>query len=403
MDPRSVRNALGGAVTRVEEQLIYPDGTMRWIDLNRIPVLDKDGEIGGYLRLAIDVTERKLAERELRRSEAMLAEAQSTAKLGSWELDLTKDRLMWSDEVFRIFEIDKDRFPASYEAFLAAIHPDDRDMVDKAYTESLKTMMPYHIVHRLLMRDGRIKWVEEQCRNWYSEDGCAIRSVGAIQDITARVEADQQIRRSLAEKETLLREIHHRVKNNLQIISSLLYFQEQRISNPADLATIMEGRDRLHAMMLVHERLYQSQNLSGVNLVAYLRPLVQRLAETYGPIDGRISTRVEGDEAVALPIELATPCGLLASELVTNAFKHAFPGGAGGTVLVSIAGSGDRTTISVSDDGIGLPPDIETSGFASFGWQLIDSLVTQISGTMTISRGRGTTVTISFPNREFYS
>lgn len=399
MDAGSIHAALSGTPTRSEQHLIYPDGVARWIDLSRISIFDKNGEVEGYLRMALDITERKLAEQELRRSEAMLAEAQSSAKLGSWELDLTTNELFWSDEVFRIFEIDKSRFDASYDAFLAAIHPGDRETVDKAYSDSVANMTPYCIVHRLAMPDGRIKWVEERCRTWYGDDGCPIRSVGAIQDITERIEAEQKIRRSLAEKETLLREIHHRVKNNLQIISSLLYFQSQKISNVEDLWAITEGRNRLHSMMLVHEELFRSDDLSRVDFTKYMRSLVPQIAETYVPPDGRVVTHVEGT-GIALPIELATPCGLIACELVTNAFKHAFPGGRRGAVTIEVGEAEGRVIITVRDDGVGLPANFRDPALRSFGSQLIERLVAQISGEIAVTCHHGTAATISFPYRE---
>ena len=113
-------------------------------------------------------------------------EAQRIALVGSWELDLLKDELIWSDEIFRLFEIDKSQFGATYEAFLNAIHPDDRDRVNQAYTHSLETRAPYEITHRLRMSDGRIKWVHERCASDFDVKGKPLRSVGTVQDVTAQ-------------------------------------------------------------------------------------------------------------------------------------------------------------------------------------------------------------------------
>ncbi len=143
---------------------------------------------------------RRQAEEDLRKSEANLNEAQRIAKVGHWELDLVGDKLVWSDEIFRIFEIDKTHFPADYDAFLAAIHPDDRAMVASAYAASLKTHAPYGITHRLLMPDGRIKHVHEECETVFAADGRPLRSVGTVQDITERKLAElelEQYRRHL--------------------------------------------------------------------------------------------------------------------------------------------------------------------------------------------------------------
>ena len=130
--------------------------------------------------------ERKAAEDVLRRSESSLAEAQRIAHLGNWELDLVSKVLTWSPEIFRIFEIDPAQFGATYEAFLAAIHPDDRAMVDRAFTDSVANRKPYDIVHRLLMQDGRVKYVNEKCETHYVTDGRPIRALGTVHDVTER-------------------------------------------------------------------------------------------------------------------------------------------------------------------------------------------------------------------------
>jgi PAS domain S-box-containing protein len=336
------------------------------------------------------------AEQALRESRAQLVQAQQMARVGSWELDLVDGRLDWSDEIFRIFELDPAEFGASYEAFLAAVHPEDRETVNQAYIESVANRAPYWIVHRLQMPDGRLKWVEERCETEYAPDGAPLRSRGTVQDVTERVLADEALRRSLAEKDTLLREIHHRVKNNLQIISSLLYFQAKKAKDPDDLAAIAEGRERLRAMILVHEKLYRSAELSRIEFGDYVRTLVAQLAESSMPPGRRVSARVEADSC-ALPIELAQPCGMIVAELLLNAFKHAFPEGREGEVTVRTVSADGRLAITVSDDGVGLPAHFNAGAADSFGWQLINSLAAQLDAAVALTREHGTTVTVSFP------
>jgi PAS domain S-box-containing protein len=183
-----------GFVTNYPLTIRHEDGHLTDVVYNASVYRDADGNALGVFAAARDITERKRAEEKLRRSEHSLAEAQRMAHLGNWELDLANNTLEWSDEIYRVFEIDPERFGASYEAFLDAIHPDDRNMVNKAYTESVESRTPYDIVHRLLMKDGRVKYVNERCETYYDDEGKPLRSVGTVHDITERVRAEDEIR-----------------------------------------------------------------------------------------------------------------------------------------------------------------------------------------------------------------
>ncbi|MEI7849285.1 MAG: PAS domain-containing protein, partial [Chloroflexota bacterium] len=146
-----------------------------------------------YAQAQQEIVERRQAEAAMRESEKRLKEAQRIALIGNWELDLDNNNLTWSDEIYRIFEIDPTKFGASYAAFLDAIHPADREAVDQAYTTSLQTRSSYEIDHRLLMPDGRVKYVLERCESFYSVDGHPLRSVGTVQDITERKHTEESL------------------------------------------------------------------------------------------------------------------------------------------------------------------------------------------------------------------
>ncbi|NWG87804.1 MAG: PAS domain S-box protein [Hydrogenophilaceae bacterium] len=167
-----------------ETALLGPDGEEIPVSQVILSHRDAQGRLQYLSTIIRDVSAQKRVEATLRESEARLSEAQHLARLGSWELDLVNDRLTWSDEIFRIFEIDPARFGASYEAFINAVHPDDRDFVNQAYSDSVRTRIPYDITHRLLMPDGRVKHVREVCRTSYNAQGEAVRSLGTVQDIT---------------------------------------------------------------------------------------------------------------------------------------------------------------------------------------------------------------------------
>ncbi len=208
-----------------------------------------------------------------------------------------------------------------------------------------------------------------------------------LRDITSRKEAEESLKASLHEKEVLLKEIHHRVKNNMQVISSLLSLQSRHLEDPKAIAMFRESQHRIRSMALVHEKLYQSQDLSRIDFGAYLENLLVYLFHAY-PLNAKgVRLRTEVDD-FTLDINTAIPCGLLISELVTNALKHAFPGGEGGEILVSIQPcEGGRYVLKVKDTGVGYPAELDFKASETFGMQLVSMLLQQLDGTIAMTAG----------------
>ena len=217
-------------------------------------------------------------------------------------------------------------------------------------------------------------------------------------DITERKRAEEQTKASLREKETLLREIHHRVKNNLQIISSLLYLQSGTLVDATARQALKESQDRVHSMALVHEALYRSATLGAIDFGEHLRQLAGSVARSYGPANERV--RLELDlQSIAIDLDLAIPVSLIFNEVLANAFKHAFPGERTGTVNVAFFADGTGTlTLRVRDDGVGMPSDVELDRGRSLGLKIVRSLTEQIHGQLDIQSQPGTTFQLSFAN-----
>jgi two-component sensor histidine kinase len=218
----------------------------------------------------------------------------------------------------------------------------------------------------------------------------------AQQEITERMRAEEQIKASLKEKEVLLKEIHHRVKNNLQVVSSLLNLQAHRIEDQAVLDVLRESQNRIRSMALIHERLYRSKDLAGIDFAVYIRELATHLVHSYRAHLGPVELKIEADD-VLLGVDTAVPCGLITNELISNALKHAFPDGRAGEIRVTLKATADRqVTMAFSDDGIGFPDSVDFHNTESLGMQLVNTLVGQLDGTVELCRKAGTEFRITF-------
>lgn len=215
-------------------------------------------------------------------------------------------------------------------------------------------------------------------------------------EVAVRKQAEEKIRASLQEKEVLLKEIHHRVKNNLQVISSLLFLNARKVRDKRTSDLFSDSQHRIRSMALIHEKLYQSADLARIRFQEYVRNLTHYLLRSYGagaaPIDLQIDV-----EDVALEIDTAIPLGLIINELVSNAFKHAFPDGRGGVIRIGLHSDNDNHyVLDICDNGVGFPRDVDFRQTDSLGMQLVNNLVSQLGGAIELTNGNGSEFRVTF-------
>jgi two-component sensor histidine kinase len=214
-------------------------------------------------------------------------------------------------------------------------------------------------------------------------------------DITALKQAEEKIKASLLEKETMLKEIHHRVKNNLQVISSLLNMQSTYLEDGKARQALQESIARVRTMAMIHTQLYQSQDLTKVDFGFFIRDLIGNISQSYGRAESRVKINVDTDKT-RLGIDASIPCGLILNELVSNALKHAFPNEKEGKIDITMRSKDDRVELTVQDNGIGFPKSVDFTKVKSLGLQLVNALVGQMNGKIDIQVDGGTTWTIAF-------
>jgi PAS domain S-box-containing protein len=226
--------------------------------------------------------------------------------------------------------------------------------------------------------------------------GAVIGLVFSLENVTERVRAEEKIKASLAEKEVLLKEIHHRVKNNLQVINSLLNLQSERIRDEESLYIFEKCKNRINSIALVHEKLYESEDLANINFGEYVRTLTSQMFSACPPGLSAVRLKINASD-VFLKINQAIPCSLIINELVMNAMKYAFTRGQEGEIVIEFKSTNKgKITLIVADNGVGLPPDFDINKSETLGMQIINAFVKKLNGSIEINQGSGSKFTIQF-------
>lgn len=366
--------------------------------------VERQDEIGDLIRgfnaLLLELQQREYAQQSAATALAIASELQertgALAQVGGWQVDLQNMKLTWTRETFRIAEREGTVEPPLEEG-INLFAPEARQAISAAVQAAIDTGASYDLELPIIGERGTHKWVRTQGFA-VIQNGKSVRLHGTFQDITQRKQNDLMMAAALAEKTALLNEIHHRVKNNLQVITSLLRLEAARVdpsgSNTKGVLTDMQGRVR--SMALLHESLYRTGVFASVDLGAYLGQLAQQAFRALTVDNSQV--RLELDLGVVhLQLDQALPCGLLVNELLSNATKHGFPVGRSGVVrLELLALGGSRCRVSVSDNGIGLPHDFEQRKEKSLGLLLVSDLCAQLGGVLVVGPGPDSHFSVEF-------
>jgi PAS domain S-box-containing protein len=336
-----------------------------------------------------DSTDRKLAEEALR---------QKNEELDGYFTN-TLDLLCIADKdghfrrLNREWESALGYSPAELEGkwFLDFVHPDDMKASQGAMSELNAGKKVLHFTNRYQHRDGSYRWIE-----WRLFPAGDLFYASA-RDVTERKKMTDLVEGSLAEKETLLREIHHRVKNNLQLISGLLDMTRMRSSDAATNSVLTDIMLKIQTMAQIHTRLYESKQMGKISITGQFSDQAAALSNIFSHEGHEISCEISTEE-VFLPVDQALPCALVVNEILSNAFKHAFKGQKEGKIEISAVQENGRIRITVRDNGTGLPVDLDISRSNSLGLKLIRTLVEhQLKGTLTFKSRNGTEISMEFP------
>lgn len=377
-----------------ELELVSSDKKPFFASLDSIMVLDKAGQFKEFRTIVTDITKRKLAELELVESEKKFHLLFDDSPLPYQSLDVGGNFLEVNPAWTACLGYSKDEvIGRNFTDFLESGY-------EKHFQENFSSFKETGEIHgvefKMKRQDGELIDVSYEGKIGYDESGNFKQTHCIFQDITQRKEAEKQIKEALKEKEILLKEIHHRVKNNLMVISSLLNLQADYVKDKTSYEMFMESKNRARSMALIHERLYQSTDLRRIDFSDYIRTLSLELYRTY-VINPEIIKLNLNLEPITVDINIAIPCGLIINELLSNSLKHAFPGNRRGEVNIKFHSKDGNLILEVSDDGIGFPPDIDFNNTPSLGLKVVNVLVDQIDGEIKMDSANGTVFAVIFP------
>lgn len=395
-----VRTAMTeGRSIQVELVNYRKDGSEYWVDLNVVPIADSSGNLTHYVALKRDITDRKWSEKALIATQARLKYLLSSSPSVIYTCQSNRNRACTfvSENITQQLGYEIWQYLKDPHFWMDHVHPEDLSIVLENL-DRLPEVGEATCEYRFLHQDGTYRWLRDTMKLLNDQ---SIEVIGSVVDISDRKSAEDQIRASLQEKEVMLKEIHHRVKNNLQVVSSLLKLQAGYIQDKRIIEVFKESQNRVSAMALIHEKLYQSEDLAKTHFSEYIHSLATALFRSYSANSRAMQMKLNVQE-VRLSIDTAIPCGLIINELVSNSLKYAFPPGETGSIYIELHAQEDPSSelvhyqLIVGDNGRGFPSDLDFRHTKSLGLQLVCTLIRQLRGEINLSSESGVRFTITF-------
>jgi PAS domain S-box-containing protein len=380
-------NGFKGTLNR-EYRIINKQDEILWVNAYFYPGFDSKGKLTAVYQIYIDVTERKENIEQLQ----LLGNAiESTAEM-ICITDLN-NRFIYINKAFREkYGYSESELLGREVEIIGSVKnlPEIHEIV---FNHTKKGSWEGELVNT--KKDGTEFPILLTTSQIKDKEGNVTGYIGVARDITELKNDYDNLRHSLKEKETLLKEVYHRVKNNMQVISSLLNIQSQSVSEPAAAELLRETQNRVRIMQLIHEKLYKSQDLSKIDFSHYIRDLTDHLRRAY-PVSKKVGLKIKS-EGIFLGVDKAIPCGLIINELVSNAYKYAFNDSPKGEIYIELTSQKpEKYLLIVKDNGVGIPADINIQETESLGMMLVTTLTEQLEGTLELDRLNGTKFTIRF-------
>ncbi len=370
------------------------DGDLYWEWASISPIFDSKGLITNYLAVKEDITINKLIQDQIR-LQAILLENITDAVIS---VDHDHNINSWNSGAEKMYEW-KAREVVG-KNLMNVLKPEFVNESSQAVLKYISKNNTWLGEVLQTSKDGKKINVLSSTSTLRDQKGTITGYVSVNRDITERKLHEEKLKTSLKEKEILLKEIHHRVKNNLQVISSLLKMQTAYIKDPLALDYFKISSQRVKSMALIHEQLYRSADLSKIDFENYIKKLSTHLYQTYGVSSSKVRFAVKVHD-IMLEIDTAIPCGLLVNELISNSLKHGFPENKIGKIEVEMEKIGNKYVLKVSDTGKGFPKNIDFQNTETLGMQLVNTLIEQIEGTVELKNNNGTEFTITFKAHEY--